>query len=200
MLEEAAQAPQAGVGCAPGARGEEQRAFTVGLEVVEGALVTDIGGLLLQSGHVVHLDLPRVGAGEQVAAVWHDGAGGETGCAVVLRLFHSDRADGAEAGVDQFPVQLAPVWASERGEEGSPRVAGGEVPRGGVLWPRVRALVRDEQVELWASGHGVLAQAVLGGEVVAHDGDEVDAALLLLRRRLQLGGRGVRLEQVGSSG
>ena len=46
--------------------------------------------------------------------------------------------------------------------------------------PGVGALVGQEQVELSAGGHGVLAQRVLPGQVVAHDARQADLMMMMI--------------------
>ena len=51
---------------------------------------------------------------------------------------------------------------------------GCEVERGGAAAALVRTLVRQEQVKLWAGGHGVPAQRVLPRQEVGNNGGETD--------------------------
>ena len=53
--------PEARVGRAPPARGEEERAGAVGLQVVDGALVTGVGRLLGAAVYVEQLDVALAG-------------------------------------------------------------------------------------------------------------------------------------------
>ena len=46
--------------------------------------------------------------------------------------------------------------------------------------PGVGALVGQEQVELSAGGHGVLAQRVLPGQVVADDARQADLMMMIM--------------------